>query len=233
MLINRLCDYLAVQDVSSTYLAVKHNHPARPLYHQLGFQDAQGIVMRRLLKEVKFFDENYFSFSTAVNIRKADWSDYCGVQLLLITPATMICFDYQRGLFSSRTSEPTRFLSVFPDLMKQQSQNCGLTHVLVIGAQEKVMGLAHISRSTAAPLRHLATLDFFVHDPFIRYSPQLVSQTIEQARQLDVQRIWCYVPRADQLKRHILEQLDLTLQATLPRQLLINGQWQDTLIYCC
>jgi len=211
LLINRLCDDLARQEVASVYLAVKHHHSARALYHQLGFQNDQGIVMRRLFNDKKTFDENYFSFSTEIKIRKADWSDYCGVQLLVITPAEMICFDYQRGLFSSRTCEPTRFLSVFPDLMKRQAKNRGLTHVLVSGASEKVMGLAQIGWSAAAPLRHMGTLDFFVTDPFIRYGEELVSQTIEQARKFDVQRICCYVPQADRLKRQLLEQLGATL----------------------
>lgn len=231
-LIQRLCDHFSTQNITTIFLAAKFNHPARSLYHKLGFQNDQGIVMRRSSSNSHFFDKQYFSFSPTVKVRKANWSDYCGVQLLLITPATMICFDYQRGLFSSRVSSPTRFFSVFPDLMKQQQQGYGFTNVLVSAAQEKVMGLAHISRLPAAPSHHLATLDFFVHDSFVHHAMQLLATTIKQARQMGAKRIVCYVPRVDTLKQNVLNDLGINVAAILPEQISLQNQFHDILVYC-
>lgn len=231
-LIQRLCDHLFAQDITAIFLAAKLNHPARPLYRKLGFQIDQGIVMRREVNDPHSFDKKYFSVSPKVAIRKANWSDYCGIQLLLITPTTMICFDYQRGLFSSRTSSPTRFFSVFPDLMKQQQQGHGFTNVLISTAQEKVMGLAHLSRLAAAPSHHLATLDFFIHDSFIQHGKNLVTTTIEQARKIGAKRIVCYVPQSDTLKQNILNDLGIKVTAILPDQLYYQNQFHDTLVYC-
>jgi hypothetical protein len=76
-------------------------------------------------------------------------------------------------------------------------------------------------------------MDFFIHDHFVGHAPELLLETIKQCSASGVEQILCYVPQADELKIHCLKQVGAILQARLPHQLRINGQWQDTLIYGC
>ena len=61
-LINCMMEHLSALGCQAVYLGVSHNnHPARTLYRRLGFENHQGIIMRRLLSGNKNFDHLYFA----------------------------------------------------------------------------------------------------------------------------------------------------------------------------
>lgn len=230
-LVKEVLNYLAAHGCQAVYLGVAENNPARKLYSKLGFERYCGIVMRHLFCPVDKLESTYYAPCHDTKIRGICWQDFCGVQMLLACPVKMYSFDFQQGLFSSRYSPPSRFLAVFPDMMKKKMKGEGLANVLVAGQKENVLGIAHVTRSIAKPLRHVATLDFFVHDNFIRDTQKLLAETIEQCRRLGIEIINCYICEGDRLKRRLIEKLGGSQEAILTNHFFIHGRYENVLIY--
>lgn len=228
-----ILEYLMAQDCRAVYLGVIGNNPARRLYEKVGFENYQGIIMRRLFGPPGEFEASYFQRCSQTTVKQADWADYCNVQVLLASPCSMYAFDYLRGGFSSRYAPPHSFLPQFPSLMKTVSAGLGLANVLVTGPQANVVGISHITRPHSAPLRHAATLDFFIHDNFVDQADELLYTTIRQAQESGVSTLNCFVPEGDQVKRSIMKRLNATQTAVLPESVRLNGHHQNTLVYKC
>jgi len=229
-LVRLLCDNLEAESCRAVYLGVANGHPAARLYARLGFDGYHGIVMRRLLNKAGDFDADYWRADASVKIRDVCWGDFPGVQALLVAPALMYTYDLSRSLFSSAYVPPERFLGVFPEMMKTITRQGGVAKVLTAGPGERIVGVAQ-ARVLPGPARHVAELDFFVHDPFLPYAATLVQETILQCKAMPVSHIRCCCLGDDRWKRSILDQLGGRPMAVLKCSVRIGDGFMDTVVY--
>lgn len=226
-----MIDFIQKQQGKAIYLGVSDGNPAASLYKRLGFEKYQGIVMRRLLCSKQEFEGSYFGKCCGTKIRRAEWGDFPGIQALVSFPCSMYTFDFRRSIFSSKYIEPAEFLSVFPGMMKSFSRHGGFANVLVARDKEAVVGVAHVSALPGKAQRHIAELDYYVHDNFIEEAEHLVSTTIEESASLSIDRINCYCLAPDNIKRNIIEALGARQISVLPGNACINGSVIDVLVY--
>jgi len=229
-LISYAVEFLKTRGCKAVYLAVAADSPAVSFYKKLGFQKYKGVVMRRLFSSEEIFGD-CFNKSDDTNIRRVVWGDFPAVQALASFPAGICTFDFRRSIFSSRYVPPSTFLSFFPEMMKAFARYGGFANVLVSGYKETVVGIAHISKLPGKAQQHIAELDFFAHDNFIKHAQTLVDKTIEESRSLSIDRINCYCLACDRLKRSIFESLGARQIAVLPANVRINENLVDVLIY--
>lgn len=230
-IVRSLIDGLHGHGCEVVYLGVSSGHPALRLYERLGFVTYQGIVRRLSLHPPKAWEQTYFAPCTRVGVRRADWGDFPGVQALLCYPGSMRTVDLSRGIFSSRYVKPARFLPLFPEIMKTCQQRGGFASVLVTQAAQSVAGFAHICCLPGEAQRHIAQLEFYVHDSFMDRARHLVHTMILSARSLRLGRLRCGVLAGDSLKRWIVEDLGGTCIAWLAGSACIEGIFEDVLIY--
>lgn len=229
-LVRALCDYLQAEGCHAVYLGVAPGHPAARLYARLGFQTQSGIVLRRSGSVSADFDTQYWHPEVPLKVRAVQWGDFPGVQALLAAPSSMYTYDLGRHLFSTKYVPLERFLGVFPEMMKGMARPGGVAQVLLAGPAEKVVGIAQ-ARRLPGPARHVAELDFFVHDNFLDQAPLLVRETILRVKTLRVDRIRCGCLSGDPWKRAILDQLGGRPAAMLARSVCLAGEFMDTVIY--
>lgn len=230
-LVRSIIDHLRVQGCMAVYLGVSEANPARRLYEGIGFRRYHGVVMRLLLCSQTQLHKRCFGGDSTVAIRRVTWGDFPAVQALLSSPCRMHTFDLQRGIFSSRHSEPTRFLSVFPEMMRTFAKVGGFANVLAARERHDVVGIAQIRRLPARAQHHIAECDFFVHDNFIEQAVTLVETTIRECAALSVRRINCCCLSCDRIKRDILEHVGGRHAATLPGQVYLHGRYADVFVY--
>ncbi len=230
-LMTSLIDYAAAKGCAALYLGVSGNGAAQKLYRSLGFEQYKGIVMRRLMRPEQEFDAYYFAKNPDVQVRKAVWGDFAPVQALLSCPCDMYTFDSRRGLFSSKYVEPTRFLSAFPEIMSASAEYGGRTNVLAAGAGENVVGYAAVCISPTSAARHVAELDFFVHDNFVEHTGRLVRTTLAESEDPNVEIVNCRCLGCDALKRNVIEALGGRQVAALPRNVKLANAYEDLLVY--
>ena len=230
-IVRSLIDNLHGRGCEVVYLGVSSGHPALRLYERLGFVTYQGIVRRLSFHPPKAWEQTYFSPCTHVGVRRADWGDFPGVQALLCYPGSMRTVDLSRGIFSSRYVRPARFLPLFPEIMKTCQLRGGFACVLVTQAAQSVVGFAHVCCLPGEAQRHIAQLEFYVHDGFTDRARHLVHAMILIARVLCFGKLRCGILDGDSLKRRIIEDLGGTCIASLARSACIEGTFEDVLIY--
>ncbi|HET6445790.1 MAG TPA: GNAT family N-acetyltransferase [candidate division Zixibacteria bacterium] len=230
-LVTSAIEHLRRQNCMAIYLGVSAGTSASSLYTALGFEKYKGIVMRLLLCPEAQFTKDWFGKCPDVKVRRATWGDFPGIQALLAFPCRMYTSDFRRNIFSSRYVEPTRFLSVFPEMMRAFARHGGFANVLVAGHNENVVGFAHISRLPGEAQRHTAELDFYLHDNFVDQTERLVRTTIEGSRDLTINRINCYCLGCDHLKRNIIDKLGGRQIAVLRDNIFVSGKYEDVLVY--
>jgi GNAT superfamily N-acetyltransferase len=213
------------------YLGVPARNPAVRLYERLGFAPYQGIVRRLPLRPGEAWEQTCFAPCAQVEIRRADWGDFPGVQALLCYPGSMMTVDWPRGIFSSRYVPPARFLPVFPEIVKTCTQQGGLINVLATQRTQSITGFAYACRLPGAARRHIAQLEFYVHDHFLAQASHLVLATILDAGSLGFQWLRCVLLGSDRLKRRIVEGLDATPIATLAGSACIDDQLDEVVVY--
>jgi len=230
-LVRSLIKHLRLQRCMVAYLGVSANTPSASLYERLGFKRYQGIVMRLLLTSRAEFERGYFTKCTDVRVRRAVWGDFPAIQALVSFPCQMYTVDIRRGIFSSRYVEPTKFLSVFPAMMRTFAKHGGFAKVLVANGDQTVVGVAHINRLPSKTQKHMAELDFFVHDNFTSEARRLLHASMKQASDLSVEKIHCCCLRCDHLKRQVIEELEGKQIAVLPGNVFIDGKYEDVLVH--
>gem|GEM_PF-2145112 len=230
-LMTSLIDYAAAKGCAALYLGVSGNGAAQKLYSSFGFKRYQGIVMRRLMRPEADFDRAYFAKDADVRVRKAVWGDFAGVQALLSCPCDMYTFDIRRGVFSSKYVEPTRFLSVFPEMMSTSARHGGRTNILAAGPGENVVGYAAVCVSPTRVTRHVAELDFFVHDNFVAHCERLVRATLAEGAAPNVEMVNCRCLGCDRLKRNVIEALGGEQVAVLAGNVKLGDTYEDLLVY--
>jgi GNAT superfamily N-acetyltransferase len=230
-LVTSIVEHLRGRHCMAVYLGVSAGTPAAYLYSSLGFKRYKGIVMRLLLCPEQEFTNTCFGKCPDVKIRRVVWGDFPGIQALATFPCRMYTCDFKRGVFSSRYIEPIRFLPVFPEMMGAFARSGGLANVLVAGCKENIVGIAHISRLSGQAQRHIAEIDFYVHDNFVDQTEHLISTTMEGSRDLSINRINCYCLGCDYLKRDIIDKLGGRQVAVLPGNIFVSGKYEDVLVY--
>jgi len=230
-IVKSLIDDLRGRGCETVYLGVSSGHPALKLYERLGFVTYSGIVRRLSLCPSAAWEQKYFSPCARVGVRRADWGDFPGMQALLCYPGSMRTVDLSRGIFSSRYVKPARFLGLFPEIVKTCQQRGGFADVLVTQAAQSVVGFAHVCRLRGEVQRHIAQLEFYVHDSFMDQGRRLVHAMILQARSLHVGRLRCALLSGDSLKRRTVEDLGGACIASLAASACIGGTFEDVLIY--
>jgi len=230
-LMRKLISFAESRGMRAIYLGVSKSNKAAELYKSLGFAAYRGVVMRYLFCPQDEFDHAYFLRSSFMKIRRAEWADFPGVCVLASSPCRMQAFDLRNGVFSSRYLEPSRFLSIFPDMMKAFSQGPGYANVLVCGTTQNVVGIAHIRSLPTEAQRHIAELDFYVHDNFTQDAEMLLQTTIMQSVTLEPKAVICYCPAGDKLKRTILENSGAHQAAVLSAYVHLTGDYDDVLVY--
>jgi GNAT superfamily N-acetyltransferase len=230
-LVTSIIAHLRDQYCMAVYLGVSAGTPATYLYSSLGFKRYKGIVMRLLLCPEEEFTNIYFGKYPDVKIRRVVWGDFPGIQALATFPCRMYTCDFRRGVFSSRYIEPIRFLPVFPEMMRAFARSGGLANVLVAGGKENIVGIAHMSRLSGQAQRHIAEIDFYVHDNFVDQTEHLISTTMEESGNLSINRINCYCLGCDRLKRDIIDKLGGRQVAVLPGNIFVSGKYEDVLVY--
>jgi predicted N-acetyltransferase YhbS len=226
-LIGCVIDFLKKRNCKAVYLGISDGNPVAGLYKKLGFKKYQGIVMRLLLCSEKEFKEDYVKCSDT-KICMADWGDFPATAALMSLPCSIYTFDFRQSIFSSRYVEPDRFLSVFPEMMKVFQKYGGFANVLITPVSKTIVGIAQIGRFPGQVQRHIAALDFYVHDNFIEQAEHLVRTTIMDSV---FDRINCYCLACDDIKRNILEAIGAEQIAVLPENACINKNLADVLVY--
>ena len=230
-LLRSLADHLAHRSCTAAYLGVSPENPAVGLYRKVGFRTHHGIVMRLALDSEGDFDQINLQEDRRVSIRRVCWGDFPAVGALLSYPGSMYTYDLRRSLFSSKYVPPTRFLSVFPDMMKAFSRHGGFANVLVAGNTQHVVGIAQANRLPSAAQQHVAELDFYVHDNFVEHAHSLVERTLRECSTLSVRRINGCCLSCDRVKQRILDKLGGRQTAVLPERAFIGKDDVDVLIY--
>lgn len=213
------------------YLGVSSGRAALGLYERLGFITHKGIVRRLFLGSQDNWEQAHFAPSNDWCIRRANWGDFPGVQVLLSHPCCMMTVDLSRGIFSSRYLEPTRFLGVFPEIMRTCQRQGGAVNVLVTRATRSVVGLAHVCRLPGRGRRHVAQLEFYVHDNHVDQAGSLVGATMRDARGLRVRTVRTSFLDCDTLKRRVVERLGGIHVATFNASALLDGTFEAIVVY--
>jgi len=230
-MIGRLIRWLESQGCRSLYLGVKRQHPAVDLYRCMGFYPYQGIVLRRELgghaNEVK----KNVPLLDSVHFQDIGWEDYADVSALMVHPSEMITVDYQNGIFSSLYVEPQKFLPLFPAMMKRFKTDGGLACGICAGREKALVGIAHVTRMNNPAQRHLAYLDFFVQDSFVRHAKTLVQETLKRAFDDDLDRVLCAVVTADEKKCKILDKLGTRRVAEYKDHVVIQNKTHNVAVY--
>jgi GNAT superfamily N-acetyltransferase len=228
-LVESIVRYLKTRDCMAIYLGASGRNEVAGFYRRIGFQEYKGIVMRHLLCSERDFED---CFSTAqTKIRRAVWGDFPAVSVLASFPASFYTFDFQRNVFSSKYVGPTRFLSIFPEMMRAFARHGGLANVLVADHKHTVVGIAHISKLPSRARQHIAELDFYAHDNFADQAERLARATIEQSRDLRIDKINCYCLACDHLKRNIIDKLGARQVAVLAENVFVDCKYEDVLVY--
>ncbi|MHC4478304.1 MAG: GNAT family N-acetyltransferase [Planctomycetota bacterium] len=230
-LIKSLINHLRHRGCKVVYLGVSLDSPAARLYEAVGFKRYKGVVMRLLFCPQAQFEEQYFGQTADLKCRRAEWGDYPAIEALASFPCNIYTYDFRRSVFSSEYVQPTRFLSIFPEMSKALDRHGGYANVLVTGQNENVVGIAHIERLASKAQQHVAVLDFYVHDSFVPQATTLVSKTIQESAELPVEKTNCYCLACDKTKRNVIEALDAKRIAVLPANTRINGNYEDVLVY--
>ncbi len=215
----------------AAYLSVPISNRAAKFYEEIGFRRYAGITMRYLFQPAGKFEESYYGKSRKTKIRRVAWGDFPGIQALSVFPCSIYTFDFRQSIFSCKYVPPTRFLPIFPEMMKAFEKYGGLANILVSGQRENIVGIAHISKSPASVQRHVGTLDFYVHDNFICNLKHLVQTTIKDSAYLSIKKINCYCLACDFKKQNILKSLGTRQIAALPRNIIIGQHYHDVFIY--
>ena len=231
-LMELLLDDLRVQGCEAAYLGVLQDNPARLCYLKLGFAEYQGIIMRKLFVAENEFEDN-FRCGENIKIHRMVWEDYPGVLAMMGMPAGFCTFDFRRHIFSSRFTEPAKFLSVFPQMVKDFGKYGGFANLLVscVNDRQVVVGIAHVSRMPAKTQQHVASMDFFVHDNFVEYTDHLVRYTAGQTEELAVEKVNVLCPCCDDKKQDVLDKIGAVTIAVLPGFVKINERVSDVLVY--
>ena len=187
--------------------------------------------MRLLLCSEQEFEKNYFGQTNVAKVRRIVWGDFPGIQTLITYPGSMYTIDFQRSIFSSRYVEPSRFLPVFPEMMMAFARHGGFANVLVSGHKENVVGFAHVRMLPGKAQRHIAELDFYLHDNFIEQAKLLLETTIQEAMDLSMHKMNCYCLGCDKIKKGMIEALGGVHVATMSGNVCLNDTFEDVLIY--
>lgn len=221
--------YLRTRGCMAIYLGTSGPNGVVNFYKKLGFQKHKGIVMRYLLCSERDFEDCFKT--TETKIRRAVWGDFPGISVLAVFPNSFYTFDFQRDVFSSKYVEPTRFLSIFPEMMRGFARHGGFANVLVANHKQTVVGIAHINKLPSKTQQHIAELDFYIHDNFTGQAECLVRTTMEESKDLSINKVNCYCLGCDYLKRNIIDKLGGRQIAILPGNVFINGKYEDVLVY--
>jgi hypothetical protein len=143
----------------------------------------------------------------------------------------MVTVDLSRGIFSSRYFEPARFLSLFPEVIRSCNQHGGRANVLATRQTHGIAGFAYACRLPGAALRHVARLEFYVHDNFLSEARTLVRTTMLDAGRLNLGRLRCQVLDVDSLKRRTVKSLGAAYAATFVAAARINDEFHDVVVY--
>jgi len=230
-LLEAAIEYAESLGCKAAYLGISEGNPAMRLYEGVGFERYKGVVMRLLLEPVERFEQEYFDKSMDVSVRRAQWGDFAQVQVLANYPCEMYTFDSWRGLFSSRYVEPRRFLSVFPEMMKLFGDHGGFANVLAAGREENVVGFAQLRRQAGTAQRHVAELEFYVHDNFVEQAEDLVVVTMKAAKSLSVEKINCCCLGCDGAKGRIIEAAGGKRVCVLPGNVPIGEGREDVVVF--
>ena len=229
-LVGCVVDFLKERGGEAIYLGVLRTSRAVNLYRRLGFEKYTGIVMRRLFCSAQKFEKNCFGRTNNVKIRRAVHGDLPQILALASFPCSIYTFDFRRSIFSSKYIEPVRFLSLFGEIVEGYIKQ-GFANVLVCGRPERVVGVAYVSVPANEARKHIAELDFYIHDNFIDWAETLVSTTIKESVNLSIDKINCYCPACDHIKQNVLLSLGAEKIAVLPDNIRLNDNYIDVHIY--
>lgn len=213
------------------YLGVSSGNAALRLYERLGFVTYQGIVRRLSSNALETWEHAHFSPGARVAVRRANWGDFPGVQALLCYPGSMMTVDLSRGIFSSRYVKPTRFLSVFPEIMKTCRRQGGFAGALVTQPGQRIVGFAYVCRLPGEAQRHVAQLEFYVHDNFMDQADRLVRTMIHDADGSGLRKLRCLFLHDDRPKGRVVEDLGAAYVGSLGGSACINDTYRDVVIY--
>lgn len=228
-LVESIIRYLRARGCMAIYLGTSGPDEVVNFYKKLGFQKYKGIIMRHLLCSERDFEECFKTAET--KIRRAVWGDFPGISVLATFPAGFYTFDFGQNIFSSKYAEPSRFLSIFPEMMRVFARYGGFANILVANHKQTVVGIAHINKLPSKTQQHVAELDFYVHDNFTDQAECLVRTTMEKSKDLSINKVNCYCLGCDYLKRNIIDKLGGRQIAILPGNVFINGKYEDVLVY--
>jgi len=228
-LVESVITYLKNLGCMAIYLGTSKQNNAVNFYKKLGFKKYKGIVMWHLLCCERNFEDCYKVDD--VKIRRAVWGDFPAVSVLATYPANSYTFDFRRGIFSSKYVKPTRFLSIFPEMVKAFTRYGGFANVLVAGQKQSVVGIAQISQLSSKTQQHVAELDFFVHNNFSDKAQELIRVTLKESEALCTKKIHFYCLDCDYFKRNIIEKFGGKRIATLTGNVFVSGKYEDVLVY--
>ena len=228
VLCDQLINHLQKHGVMSVYLGVAKGNPARLFYRKLDFNIFTGIVMRKEL----YPDKNIRSDrSDRLSIKNLSWQHFPEVSALMCQPSSFYTFDYHLGIFSSRYEPISRFLPIFPEIMRRIEKSAGCAKVLKDESNAKIVGLVQIYQAQSSLQKHIAYLEFFATDRYFSDIVSVIAETVEEFRETGNFRILSCVSHRDKSKKQILENLGAIRISTLPDTILLNGRKHDVEVY--
>ena len=230
-IVELLLQHLKSNNCCAAYLGVKSDNPAANLYRQLGFDNYNGIVMRKLFAPQEEI-ERKFQSPGLLKIQPLQWHHWPALMALFACPAKLYTADFSNNIFSGRYFPIEKFAPVFSTLMTNIQKNEGHSNVLISNTEDVITGYCHITPNVPSFSKHIAVADFYFHDHCLNKAQLLLKATIEKAKNSAIEKIYFYCLGCDHEKQKIIESIGGSVEAVLLRNINVNQSFVDLLIYC-
>ena len=229
-IVELLLQRLKSNNCYAAYLGVKSDNPAANLYRQLGFDNYNDIVMRKLFAPQEEIEKKFQS-PALLKIQPLQWHHWPALMALFAWPAKLYTADFQNNIFSGRYFPIEKFAPVFSTLMTNIQKNEGYANVLISNTEDVITGYCNITANAQSFGKHIAVADFYLHDNCLDKAHLLLKATIEKTKNSGIGKIYFYCLSCDHEKQKIIESIGGSVEAVLLRNINVNQSFVDLLIY--
>ncbi len=229
-IVELLLQHLKSNNCCAAYLGVNPHNRATALYRQLGFDNYNGFVMRKLFVPQEEIEKKFQS-PAFLKIKSLQWHHWPALMALFAWPARLYTADFSNNIFSSRYFPIEKFAPVFSTLMTNIQKNEGYANVLISNTEDVITGYCNIIPNAPSFGKHIAVADFYLHDDCLDKAGLLLKTTIEKTKNSGIEKIYFYCLSCDHEKQKIIESIGGSVEVVLPRNINVNQSCVDLLIY--
>lgn len=194
------------------------------VYLKSGFQWHNGGVMRCVTPPDDAPERDFFAPGQRTTLRNAQWGDLAAFACFAVQPIKTAVLDCSRALSSGKYATLQRCVSNFPMVHDDVCNREGVMRVLAGDAPNRVLGFGSLTPGHRPARRHIATIDFVVHDNYCADAPALLDDLLGSAPGLGIQHIEAFVAGPDLHKRELLEAAHFRPIAVLPDRLMLQDR---------